>query len=149
MFFRLFDYYFEDQVRVITLTAVHDSEELNDSDELFPAVEEQKELEKQMMEAVTEGQNELIMKYFAQLLAQMLDRYKSDCLQRRRSRKGFKSAAADRPFCPIRGILTTGQKTLFFGLQDTPGRPILKYFGTHTLHILPQTDVPREWAGLC
>ena len=119
---------------MINLT-VRDTVE-DDDDNMVPAEDllEQMEIS---MQAVTEAKNSLIMKYFAQLLAQLLDQHKSTGLK---MQKSVKTPARADGNCSTRGILTTGQKSMFFALKNTCGLPVLLYFGTFTLNILP-----RQW----
>lgn len=128
-----------------------------------------------MIRAGTEAKNEIIMVHFARLLAQMLDQYKSAKLKNaklqaahlKRTAEGHAKAASAPVAAPadsaattavdstpathiqIRGILTTGQKHMFFSLQDAGGPlPKLRYFGTHSVDILPRFGYSRSPSGL-
>ena len=126
----------------------------DDSEEQASTAEGEEEVP---MVKVTEAKIELILKYFAQLLAQMLDQLKSRKISLKRSAEGQSKGPAG--VVEVRGILTTGQRALFFGLRDpsptasitsssassssssTAGQdvlPQLTYYGSYSLDVLPR-----------
>lgn len=156
LYCRTFDYFVEYLVPVITRMVYDPVEE---EEEYLTA--ETKERRHAHLLAVTEAKNEVIMKTFAELLGQLLDQHRSSALKKQKvataaAKSVFAAArhahaqastaeAAAAPSTSLglctastRGILTTGQKTVFFSLDETAGLPKIVYYGTYTLNILPR-----------